>query len=134
MRKKTFAIGSLFLIVVAFSILQWRKIETNHEKDIESFYDLNNHEEYFIVDIDPETAGYKKGIQEGKFALYHQMAILGKITPELAKIINEEEKVYTSSEFEVVFEGEDEILFKESNDKGYVDGYHRAINEFYCPR
>ena len=72
-----------------------------------------------IETIDIEKRAYEFGFNKGQNALYMQIGKAEKIKDK-------------QTEYTVLIEENEET--KEIQQKGYVDGYHKASESFSCPR
>lgn len=121
---KTTVFTLIFFLIVFVSVFvnfysnQNESFESKTE-DVDVFLVEQNEQLYY--DDDPDD--YAVGFQAGKFALYSQLNI--EYQPE-------EAEVFAYSSF--VEENNDPKYFENIEyDKGYVDGYHRATEQIYCP-
>lgn len=101
------------------------KFEKNNLETIENVEIIDD---IAIVEFDSEEIAYSEGLRQGRRAVYSQLLVLGDIEE---KDIPEEEFVEYTSAFEEREMTEEEKIM---NQKGYVDGYHKTLESFYCPR
>lgn len=120
---------TLILSLVAFAFVFFnfypkenKSFELKTEKEVDVFLvESTEQNEQRYYDDDPDD--YDVGFQAGKFALYSQLNL--EYQPE-------EEEVFAYSSF--VEENNDPKYFENPEyDRGYVDGYHRATEQVYCP-
>lgn len=119
----------LFLLFKNNSFQKQQKIEVDDVK--ESFNLIVVEEE----EANPEDLAYRIGYEQGKKALYNQMAITGDLSQEQMIALSSElglsntlEMQYTSQKEEIV------SSYNEAEARGYVDGYHKATESLNCPR
>jgi len=117
-----FILMSISIIFLCFFMFDFEK-----NNDLLIIEDVEIIDDVTILEYAPEELAYLDGLRQGKRAVYSQFLILGKIEE---KDIPEEEFVEYTSNFVESEMNEEEKKFHE---KGYVDGYHKTIESFYCP-
>lgn len=116
--------GFVFLLTSAFLFFNKSKNKIV-QQDIE-----NSEEETIIYENIPvefnslEEKIYKVAYEQGRKSLYGQMGI---------KLVNINEKEFSYT-INVDASDEEKSKYDELKSRGYVDGYHRACDSFYCPR
>lgn len=77
------------------------------------------------VDQEEEKIAYAIGYTNGQNAIYSQMK------DSIRVVLKDDEKYkYTINKYE----GKIDERLQEIIDKGYIDGYHKASEYYYCPR
>ncbi len=128
--KKTTIIFSSFVLGVIFCFFIFN-YKTKKEM-IENVESNQNIENLVLEEIEIDEVAYLQGYGEGEKSAYSQFLTLGTITlddvPEQVKNkFRHETVVQYASNIETTEEE------KKAREKGYVDGYHKTIDRFYCP-
>jgi hypothetical protein len=128
--NKTILFSSSFIagLIFCFFIFNYKSKETT----IENVEDNQNLKNLVLEEIEIDEVAYLQGYGEGEKSAYSQFLTLGTITlddvPEQVKNkFRHETVVQYASNIETTEEEQ------KAREKGYVDGYHKTIDRFYCP-
>ena len=115
-----------FAIIAVFGsayLVTWMSLRNDSQIELQEVDNSieNGEDSAYDVAMDPED--YEVGFQAGKYALFSQMHI---------EYVPDEKEVFAYSSF---LEENDDPKYSNNKeyDRGYVDGYHRATEQIYCP-